>query len=85
MTVRQNVGTSHFRWMLTDEPYKPNVEVSRRYWPTVSVTVSSNGFQMGHELTPDEAREMAAALFDTANLADIYEQERRNKQPGGTK
>lgn len=71
MSVKQNVGTSHFRWMLTDEPYKPNVSVNRRYRTTVNVTVSGNGFHMGQELTPAEAREMADALFDIANMADF--------------
>lgn len=81
MGSRRNAQTPHMSWRQTEEPYKPNVEVSRDFWPTVSVSVSSNGYGLRRELTPSEAREMASALIDLAAMAETWSRNNPETKP----
>jgi len=56
-----------------NEKTRGKVTVCRRQWHTVCVTVETSGlggFMMGSELTPEEARQMAAGLLNLADEAE---------------
>jgi hypothetical protein len=82
MGERINVNGQHMRWQQTKEPYAANVEVGRDYWDRVSVSVSNNGFGMRRNLSPDDAREMAGALVELADMADAYIAEHPEEDAG---
>lgn len=63
-------GTPHFGWRSDEYGARHQVEVYRRDWDTVNVSVAIGGVLMGHELTPTQAREMAAALMDVAEQVE---------------
>lgn len=68
----------YFRSNKAGNKDRGEVAVQRRDWGTVCVTVSTSGlggFMMGSELTPEEAREMAAGLLELADEAERYNNE----------
>lgn len=68
----------YFKSNKEDSRKRPSVEVTRRYWGEVSVSITTpgmGGFMMGAELTPEEAREMAAGLLELADVAEKYNNE----------
>lgn len=63
-------GTPHFNWRSKGYGERSQVDVGRRNWDTVSISVSLGDVFVGHELTPDLARELSAVLLDAAEQVE---------------
>lgn len=73
MYGREYPNNASLRWMLHDYDTgtfekRHNLEVSRRYKSTVSVSITINQTYFGMELTPDEADDLAAGLVEIAQV-----------------